>query len=63
MDKRFFSRILLPLALVVVAALWLVQIILDEFYPDSADIMAWYSLAWAVTTGPSFWALAVHLLT
>lgn len=49
MDKRFFSRILLPLALVVVVALWLVQVILEEFAPDQADVMAWYSLSWAAT--------------
>ena len=44
MDKRFFSRILIPLALLAVAVLWLLQVI-----PATADWFTWYSLAWAVT--------------
>lgn len=44
MDKKFFSRILLPLAVLVVAVMWLLQVI-----PATADYFSWFSLAWTGT--------------
>ncbi len=44
MDKRFISRILLPLALLAAAVLWLLKVI-----PATADLFAWYTLSWAAT--------------
>lgn len=44
MDKKFFSRILIPLAVLAVLVLWLLKEI-----PGTADAFAWYSTAWGVT--------------
>lgn len=44
MDKKFFSRMLMPLALMAVLVLWLLKEI-----PATAGNFAWYSLAWGVT--------------
>ena len=44
MDKRFFSRILIPLAVVAVLVLWLLKEL-----PATANVFAWYTLNWGVT--------------
>ena len=48
MDKKILSRIFLPFVLVVLAGLWLAQVLLAKYYPDN-NVMAWYSLSWATT--------------
>lgn len=49
MDKKFFSRIFIPFVLVVLAGLWGAKVILANYYPNQANLLAWYSLSWAVT--------------
>lgn len=44
MDKRFFSRILIVLGIVAVLVLWLLKEL-----PATADMFAWYSVAWGAT--------------
>ncbi|MCM1404313.1 MAG: hypothetical protein NC133_02310 [Prevotella sp.] len=44
MDKRWFSRLLLPLAVLVVAVFWLLKVI-----PATTDVFDWYTLSWAAT--------------
>ena len=48
MDKKILSRIFLPFVLVVLAGLWLAQVLVAKYYPDN-NVMAWYSLSWATT--------------
>ena len=48
MDKRILSRIFLPLVLVILAALWLADVLVAKYYPDN-NVLAWYSLSWATT--------------
>ena len=48
MDKRILSRIFLPFVLVMLAALWLAEVLVAKYYPDN-NILAWYSLSWATT--------------
>jgi len=48
MDKKILSRIFLPFVLVMLAALWLAEVLVAKYYPDN-NILAWYSLSWATT--------------
>ena len=48
MDKKILSRIFLPFVLVVLAGMWLAQVLVAKYYPDH-NVMAWFSLNWAVT--------------
>ena len=48
MDKRILSRIFMPLVLLVLAGLWLAQVLVAKYAPDN-NILAWYSLPWAAT--------------
>lgn len=48
MDKKILSRIFLPFVLVVLAGLWLAEVLLAKSTPDN-NVLAWYSLNWAVT--------------
>lgn len=48
MDKKILSRIFLPFVLLILAGLWLAEVLLAKYSPDS-NVLAWYSLNWAVT--------------
>lgn len=49
MDKKILSRIFLPFVLVILVGLWGAKVILANYYPAQAGMLAWYSLSWAAT--------------